>query len=160
MPLGLDFYTVLALIAAGLLGFTALIMQIRDPHGADPRWRRAVLHFTVPLVLALAVLFPPYVWVSPIIYPLPIYFWQIGLVIAIVYLLRAIPLSTSPGAGRPVALYGAVVLYALALLISLVYDDKATILTLVSFGLLLHLFAGIRTLLAVPSAPPTPAPGG
>src|SRR4029079_17641812 len=117
------------------------------PHGADPRWRRAMLHFTLPLLLALTVLFPPYVWVSPVIFPLPIYFWQIGLVIAIVYLLRAIPRSAPPGALRPLALYVAVVLYALALVISLVYDDKATILTLVSVGLLLHLFAGIRMLL-------------
>ena len=156
MPLGLDFYTVLALIAAGLLGFTALITQIRDPHGADPRWRRAMLHFTLPLLLALTVLFPPYVWVSPVVFPLPIYFWQIGLVIAIVYLLRAIPRSTPPGAPRPLALYVAVVLYALALVISLIYDDKATILTLVSAGLLLHLFAGIRMLL--PAPPPAAAP--
>jgi hypothetical protein len=161
MPLGLDFYTVLALIAAGLLGFTALIMQIRDPHGADPRWRRALLHFTLPLLLALAVLFPPYVWVSPVIAPVTIYFWQIGLLIGIVTLLRAIPGSTPPGAPRPLALYIAVVLYSLALLISLVYDDKATILTLVSFGLLLHLFAGIRTLLAAsPAAAPAPPAGG
>ena len=158
MPLGLDFYTVLALAAALLLGFTALIMQIRDPHGADPRWRRALLHFTLPLVLALAVLFPPYVWVSPILFPVSIYFWQIGLAIGIVYLLRAIPRSTPPGARRPLTLYLAVVLYALALLISLIYDDKATILTLVSVGLVLHLFAGIRTLLAAPAAAPAPTP--
>lgn len=149
MPLGLDFYTVLALAAALLLGFTALIRQIRDPHGADLRWQRATLHLTLPLLLALAVLFPPYAFVLPFI-PTTIYFWQIGLVIGIVYLLRAIPRSTPPGARRPVALYVGVVLYALGLLISLVYDDKASILTLVTFGLLLQLFAGLRTLLTPP----------
>ena len=156
MPLGLDFYTVLALAAAGLLGFTALIQQIRDPQGADLRWRRATLHFMLPLLLALTVLFPPYVWVAPVGYPVPVYFWQIGLLIGIVYLLRGIGRSTPPGARRPVALYVGIVLYSLILLISLIYDDKATLLTLVSFGLLLHLFAGLRTLLTTPTpAAPT-----
>jgi hypothetical protein len=159
MPLGLDFYTVLALAAALLLGFTALIRQIRDPHGADLRWARATLHFILPLLLALSVLLPPYDFVLPFL-PTPIYFWQIGLLIGIVVLVRNIPRSTPPGAGRPWALYTGAVLYVLALLISLVYDDKATIMTLISFGLLLHLFAGVRTLMpaAVPAAPPVAEP--
>ena len=156
MPLGLEFYTVLALVAALALGFSALIRQIRDPHGADPRWRRAALHFTLPLVLALAVLFPPYGWVLPIGF-VTIYFWQMALPILIVVLLRSIPQIVLPGARRSRLLYVEGVLYLLLLLVSLVYDDKATILTVVSFLLLLHLFAGFRTLLAAgpPATPPT-----
>jgi hypothetical protein len=113
------------------------------------------------------VLLPPYDLVLPFLLT-PLYFWQIGLLIGIIVLLRGIPRSTPPGAGRPWALYVGVVLYVLALLISLVYDDKATLLTLISFGLLLHLFAGIRTLMpappppampvAAPPPPPEPAP--
>ncbi len=157
MPLGLEFYTVLALVAALALGFSALIRQIRDPQGADPRWRRAALHFTLPLVLALAVLFPPYGWVLPIGF-VTIYFWQMALPILIVVLLRSIPQIVLPGARRSQLLYVEAVLYLLLLLVSLVYDDKATILTVVSFLLLLHLFAGFRTLLA--AVPPTTPPAG
>ncbi len=155
MPLGLEFYSVLALVAALLLGFIALIRQIRDPHGADPRWRRATLHFTLPLLVALAVLFPPYVWVLPIGF-VSVYFWQVALVIGIVVLLRSIPQIAPPTARRSPLLYGEAVLYLLLLLISLVYDDKAAILTVVSFLLLLHLFAGFRTLLAAAPSPATP----
>jgi hypothetical protein len=158
MPIAFDFYSVLAASAALLLGILVLAAQMRGDKVAPPQWQRAAMHFTIALLVALAVLLPPYAWLPPLA-PLPlVYFWQVALAMAVVILLRTIPRLRAPGAPRPLRLYILAAFYTLAVLISLVFNlffnIAADVLTLVSFALLGHLFAGIATLL-----PPAPAAG-
>jgi hypothetical protein len=151
VPITFEFYQALAIIAALLLGVTALLPSQRGAAWGTPARRRAALHFTVPLLVALAVLLPPYGWLPPVA-PLPlVYFWQVALVIAAVLLIRAVPRLVV--AGRvPRRFYGLAAVYLLlallALLSNIVFNLSADILTLIAFALLGHLFAGLSTLLA------------
>jgi hypothetical protein len=151
VPIAFEFYQALAIITALLLGVTAVLLALRGAAWGEPARRRATLHFTIPLLVTLAVLLPPYGWLPPLA-PLPlVYFWQVALVIAAVLLIRSVPRLA--GAGRaPRRFYALAALYLLlafvALLSNLAVNLSADILTLVAFALLGHLFAGLSTLLA------------
>ena len=151
MPIAFEFYQALAIIAALLLGVTALLPSQRGAAWSVSARQRAALHYTIPLLVALAVLLPPYGWLPPVA-PLPlIYFWQIALVIAAGLLIRAVPRLAVAGRA-PRRFYALAALYLLlallALLSNIVVNLSADFLTLVAFALLGHLFAGIATLLA------------